>query len=100
MIWAITAVDKQNSTDLRMSLRPAHLDYLKSQDATIVLAGATLTDDGETMTGSSFVIQADSRADAEAFSANDPFTKGGLFASVTISRMRKGFWNPDHMPAE
>ncbi|MEZ5670651.1 MAG: YciI family protein [Alphaproteobacteria bacterium] len=99
MLWAIHCVDKPNSTDLRMSLRPAHLDYLKQQNALIVLAGATLTDDGETMTGSAFVIEAESRAAAEAFSANDPFTKGGLFGSITIGRMRKGIWNPDHMPA-
>jgi uncharacterized protein YciI len=98
MIWAIHAVDKPNSTDLRMSLRPAHLDYLKAQDRLIVLAGATLTDDGGTMTGSLFVIDAADRAAAQAFSANDPFTKGGLFGSVTITRMRKGIWNPGRMP--
>ena len=74
MIWAIHAVDKPNSTELRMSLRPAHLDYLKAQDRLIVLAGATLTDDGGAMTGSLFVIDAPDRAAAQAFSAADPFT--------------------------
>lgn len=98
MIWAIQCADKPNSTEQRMKLRPAHLEYLKAQDAMIVLAGATLTDDGETMTGSSFVVQADSRGAVEAFSAGDPFTKGGLFASVSITRLRKGIWNPGHMP--
>lgn len=98
MLWAISCVDKPNSLDLRMSLRPEHLDYLKSQNAMIVLAGASQDDAGETMTGSVFIVSADSREAVETFSANDPFTKGGLFATVTITRMRKGVWNPDHMP--
>ncbi|MGF1627746.1 MAG: YciI family protein [Alphaproteobacteria bacterium] len=99
MLWSIHCVDRPDSTDLRMSLRPDHLSYLKEQNALIVLAGATLTDDGDTMTGSVFVIDAADRAAAEAFSAADPFTKGGLFARVEIKRMRKGIWNPDTMPA-
>lgn len=98
MLWAINCVDKPNSLDLRMSLRPEHLEYLKSVNDMIVLAGASLDDSGEAMTGSIIVISADSRAAAEEFSANDPFTKGGLFASVSITRMRKGVWNPDAMP--
>ena len=99
MLWALHCVDRANSTDLRMKLRPDHLEYLKQKDALIVLAGATLTDDGDTMTGSVFVIDAADRAAAEAFSAGDPFTKGGLFERVEIKRMRKGIWNPNTMPA-
>jgi uncharacterized protein YciI len=36
----------------------------------------------------------DSRAKAKAFSDGDPFTKAGVFAAITITRMRKGQWNP------
>jgi uncharacterized protein YciI len=36
----------------------------------------------------------DSRAKAKAFSDGDPFTKAGVFASIAITRMRKGQWNP------
>jgi hypothetical protein len=98
MLWSLHCVDRPNSTDLRMSLRPDHLDYLKEKNDLIVLAGATLTDDGGTMTGSVFVIDAADRAAVEAFSAGDPFTKGGLFERVDIKRMRKGIWNPAQMP--
>ena len=98
MLWSIRCVDKPNSTDLRMSLRPDHLAYLNDHNAMIVLAGASLTDDGDIMTGSVFVVSAKNRQAVEAFSAGDPFTKAGLFADVAITRMRKGVWNPESMP--
>lgn len=98
MLWALYYVDHPNSTDLRMSLRPDHLAYLKENNGMIVVAGATLSDDGETMTGSVIIIDAPDRAAAEAFSANDPFAKGNLFSKIEVKRMRKGIWNPDVMP--
>ncbi len=93
-LYVITCIDKAGVADLRSETRPAHLDYLKTQDDKIVLAGALLTDDGETMTGSHFLVNVPDRATAETFSANDPFTQAGLFESVLISRVRKGFWSP------
>jgi len=36
-----------------------------------------------------------SRADAKAFVDADPFTKNGVFSNITITRMRKGQWNPE-----
>ena len=38
------------------------------------------------------------REAAEAFSANEPFRKAGLFESVAITRMRRGQWNPEAAP--
>ena len=34
------------------------------------------------------------KARLEAFSDGDPFTQAGVFASVKITRMRKGQFNP------
>ncbi len=56
--------------------------------------GATLSDDGESMTGSFLLIDMADRAVAEAFAAGDPFAKAGLFESVEIRRWRKVFFNP------
>ena len=56
--------------------------------------GATQSDDGSTAIGSLFVVNVDSRAKAKAFSDGDPFTQNGVFASITITRMGKGQWNP------
>jgi len=34
------------------------------------------------------------REAAEAFSKGDPFTRVGVFGTVTITAMRKSHWNP------
>jgi uncharacterized protein YciI len=60
-----------------------------------VLAGATQNDSGTEALGSLFVVNVDSREQAKAFSDGDPFTQNGVFASITITRMRKGQWNPE-----
>jgi uncharacterized protein len=67
-------------------------DYLVSQKGILVLAGATQTDDGKEAIGSLFVVNVGSRAEAKKFSDGDPFTQNGVFASITITRMRKGQW--------
>ena len=94
MLWTISCVDKPNTAAARAANLQPHRDYLQSQKGILVLAGATQNDDGTEAIGSLFVVNANSRAAAKTFSDGDPFTKAGVFASITITRMRKGQWNP------
>jgi uncharacterized protein YciI len=94
MLWAISCTDKANTAAIREKVLQPHRDYLQSQKGILVLAGATQTDDGKEAIGSLFVVNVGSRAEAKAFSEGDPFTKAGVFAAITITRMRKGQWNP------
>ena len=94
MLWAISCTDKPNTAAIREKVLQPHRDYLQSQKGILVLAGATQTDDGKEAIGSLFVVNVGSRAEARAFSGGDPFTKAGVFAAITITRMRKGQWNP------
>lgn len=96
MLYAIHCVDKPNAAALRAELRPPHQVYLKTQSHIIVLAGATQTDDGETATGSMFIVNVAGREEAETFAAGDPFNSGGLFQEVIVTRMRKGHWHPEN----
>lgn len=94
MLWAIVCTDKQNTAAIRDSVLQPHRDYLASQKNILVLSGATQSDDGTQATGSLFILNVNSRAEAKQFSDGDPFTQKGVFASITITRMRKGNWNP------
>lgn len=94
MLWTISCVDKPNTAAIRDKHLQPHRAYLQSQKNILVLAGATQNDDGTQAIGSLFVVNVNSRAEAKKFSDGDPFTQNGVFASVTITRMRKGQWNP------
>jgi hypothetical protein len=50
----------------------------------MAFAGPLVADDGQTMLGSLLAIDFPSRDAAHAWLADEPFTRAGLYASVTI----------------
>ena len=94
MLWTIHCLDRPNGVELRKSTRPRHLDYLERSKGKIVFCGPLMTEDGQAMIGSLFILEVPGRADAEAFSKGDPYSEAGLFESVTIRRVRKHFFDP------
>lgn len=95
MLYMIYGVDNpETSAEIRGSARAAHFAYLKEHQDIMVLGGATLADDDATRTGSVLIINVPGRAAADAFADNEPFRKAGLFETVTVTRMRRGQWNP------
>jgi len=94
MLWVISRVAGPDFAALREKGLQAHLDYLHSKKGILVLSGATLTDDGKEIVGSLLIVNVGSRGEAKTFADADPFQKAGMFTSVTITRMRKGQWNP------
>lgn len=93
MPHVIIAKDKPNSMDLRLEVRPAHLEYMTANLSKLIGAFAQVDDADEIVHGGVIVFDSDDRAEVENFVANDPFTKAGLFESVTISRCRKAFFD-------
>ena len=92
MPFAIMALDKPGSGNVRTENRPAHLEHLDRHAAKLLAGGAVLADDAATPVGSLIVYDSEDRAEVEAFLAADPFTKAGLFASVSIYPWRKVFF--------
>ena len=93
MPYAIITQDKPDQLDLRNSVRAEHLDYLVANQDKLLAAGAMIEDDGTGGHGGIIIVDTDDRAEAEAFIANDPFTKAGLFEDITVTRWRKAFFN-------
>lgn len=88
MLYVIHSFDKQDHLHVRMKNRPAHLDYLKNFTDQLFAAGPTL-DTAENMNGSVVIIEMETRAEAEAYAAGDPYAKAGLFEKVIISPWKK-----------
>jgi len=98
MLYIIYQTDKPGGEDIRAATRDSHFKYLDDHEDILVLGGAMLADDGKTRTGSVLIVNVGSRAEADAFSENEPFRKAGLFDRVEVSHMRRGQWNPDAAP--
>ena len=88
MLFAIYASDKENSIELRMNTREAHLAYLI--DSPLVFAGPLLDDEG-IMCGSLIVLEMDDIAQVKNFADNDPYAVAGLFKNVEIRHFVKAF---------
>jgi uncharacterized protein YciI len=99
VLYIIYQVDRPDSKALRDKARDEHFAYLERHKDILVLGGALLEDESPTRIGSVLIINVPSRAAAEAFSADEPLRKAGVFKSVTITRMRRGQWNPAAAPA-
>jgi uncharacterized protein YciI len=98
MLYIIYQEDRADGATIRAATRDSHLAYLEQHKDILVLGGALLADDGRTRLGSCLLINVPDRAAAEAFSRDEPFRKAGLFKTVTITRMRRGQWNPAAIP--
>ncbi len=93
MLFSFYAMDKEGGLELRKQTRAAHLEHLGAAanfDLRVVAGSPMLNDDGD-MIGSLVVVDADSKADAEAFFAADPYQKAGLFASTRLYSVLDNF---------
>ena len=93
MLFVITALDRPGALERRLQVRPAHLEYLKSESARIKVGGPLLNENEQPI-GSLLIIEADDRNAAEAFADADPYRKEGVFERVEIRAWRSalGAW--------
>lgn len=93
MPYVIITRDKPNSLNLRNQARTEHLEFLDNNKHRLLAAGAMVEDDGSGGHGGVIIVDTDDRKEAEDFIASDPFSKAGLFESVTVTRWRKAYFN-------
>lgn len=96
MHFIITAFDKENSLDLRMSVRQDHLAYANEHDVTLIAGPLLTAGDDPKPRGSMIIIEAVDKAAAQEYAANDPYAKAGLFDKVTVRPWKAaiGSWLP------
>ncbi|RYH09986.1 YciI family protein [Tropicimonas sp. IMCC6043] len=87
MLVALIARDRAGALQTRLDNRDAHIAHLKGSDM-VVEAGPLLDAKGD-MCGSLVIFEADTVAQVEAWAAEDPYGKAGLFESVEIIPWKK-----------
>jgi uncharacterized protein len=91
MAFLIETFDKPGHADVRARERDAHLAFLAQNKALLLACGAKLNDDGSSAGGGIYIVDVETREEAEHFIAQDPFTHVELFESVKIVRWRKAY---------
>jgi len=92
MLFVIHATDKKDNMATRAKFYRAHrihLDQAEDHDVHVVTAGTLVADDGETPVGSVFVVDAKSRAAADAFTRSDPYHVNQVWERVQIHGYNK-----------
>ncbi len=84
MIYVFHLIDQPDTAALRQRVRPEHKAYLAQVADRIAFAGPLTEDDGATMIGSLLAIDFPSRSAAQAWLAEEPFTRAGLYAVSRI----------------
>ena len=87
MQYVVHAMDKKDIMPLRAKHfreHRVHLNESEKHGVAVVTAGTLIDDDGETPTGSLFVVEATDRAAVDAFTRSDPYHVNGVWESVEI----------------
>lgn len=87
--YIIHCLDAADALPRRLRHYDEHKAYLSSAPITILISGPLVQDDGETMIGSFFLVEAPMRSEVAAFNAVDPFARNGIWQSVQIHRFTK-----------
>lgn len=84
MIFIFHMLDKPEAFALRDALRPVHKAYLATKVEEMAFAGPLKNDDNTKMIGSMLAIDFPSREAATAWIDEEPFTKSGVYASMSV----------------
>ncbi len=88
--YIVTCLDKKNSLKKRLANRELHLEYLKSLKNNLILAGPILNKINKPK-GSILILKFQNRFKLNNFLKNDPYSKVGLFETVTIEIFKRVF---------
>jgi uncharacterized protein len=80
--------DRPGSVDLRDDMVERHWSYMDGFQAEMIARGPTMTDDGETPTGSVHILSLPGPAAARAFALDEPNYQAGVYRDVLLRRWR------------
>jgi uncharacterized protein YciI len=90
--FVIHAVDRPDALATRAKFYRAHrihLDQASQCGITVTTAGTLVAADGETPVGSLFILEAQSRAAIDAFTASDPYHVNNVWQAVEVHYYNK-----------
>ncbi len=96
MLYSIIGIDKENSLQDRLAVRPEHVERLKelNSQGRLILAGPNPAIDSPEpgsagFTGSLIVAEFDSLEEAQAWADLDPYLEHGVYREVIVKPFNK-----------
>ena len=96
MLYAIMGVDRENSLDDRLAVRPEHLERIQAlqSEGRLIVAGPHPAIDSEDpgpagFSGSLIVAEFDSLEAAQSWANDDPYARTGVFSSVLVKPFKR-----------
>jgi uncharacterized protein YciI len=90
MHWLIKCRSKPYTDALRLATIDAHSNFLDGYPEVTWYSGPLFTDDNKNAIGSLRLIEFPDRDAALAYINADPYTKAGIFDSITVERWKPG----------
>ena len=96
MLYAIMGVDRENSLEDRLAVRPEHLERIQAlqSEGRLIVAGPHPAIDSEDpgpagFSGSLIVAEFDSLEAAQSWADDDPYARTGVFNQVVVKPFKK-----------
>jgi uncharacterized protein YciI len=88
LLFVIHALDRADAAKIRLQHYDDHKSFLSDTSklgVKIVMSGPLVADDGASMIGSLFLVEAPDRTTVERFNASDPFYAAGIWERISIT---------------
>jgi uncharacterized protein len=88
MLFVIHAIDRDGVIDVRLAHYDAHKAFVSDVaafDVQVAMSGPLVSDDGATVIGSLYIVEAPNREAVVRFNRADPFYAAGIWESISIS---------------
>ena len=82
--YTIHCLDHDDALPMRLATVDAHRAYQARSPIPVLISGPLLADDGATMIGSIFLVEANSKDDMLAYHRADPFYLAGIWKEIRI----------------
>ena len=84
MDFIIHCLDHADAQQRRLDSYDAHRAYLAAAEVRCVMCGPLMSDDGDRMIGSLFLVRAQDKRQVIDFTRGDPFQQAGVWKEVQI----------------
>jgi uncharacterized protein len=82
--YTIHCLDHEGALPTRLATVDAHRAYQGKSPIPVLISGPLLADDGATMIGSFFLVEANSHEEMMAYHKADPFYLAGIWKEIRI----------------